>query len=114
LPTIGTPSTVSSKQTSSITICHWCWKLQTHSTWILPQQQSSHLSWHWKSIFGTLTKSSQGPYNIIDAQQLPINGSVLMQQSPTSVEHINICQLLPFFECYNWGHECHTSVIMTL
>jgi hypothetical protein len=22
--------------------------------------------------------------------------------------------LLPFFECYNWGHKCHTSVFMTL
>jgi hypothetical protein len=32
----------------------------------------------------------------------------------TSVERINICQLLPFFECYNWGCQCHTSVIMTL
>jgi hypothetical protein len=23
-----------------------------HSTWILPQWQSSHPSWHWKSVFG--------------------------------------------------------------
>jgi hypothetical protein len=22
--------------------------------------------------------------------------------------------VLPFFECYNWGCECHTSVFITL
>jgi hypothetical protein len=26
--------------------------MQMHSAWILHQQQSSHLSWHWQSIFG--------------------------------------------------------------
>jgi hypothetical protein len=31
---------------------------------------------------------------------------------PTSVERINIRWLLPFFEHYNWGCECCTSVIM--
>jgi hypothetical protein len=35
-------------QTSSITICHWC----QNCKWILPRWQSSHLLWHWKSIFG--------------------------------------------------------------
>jgi hypothetical protein len=25
-------------------------KPQMHSAWILPQRQSSHPSWHWKSI----------------------------------------------------------------
>ncbi len=39
-------------QTSSITICHWCQKLQMHSAWISPQWQSSHPLWHWKFIFG--------------------------------------------------------------
>jgi hypothetical protein len=63
---------------------------------------------------GKLTEPTQDPYKIIDVQQLPINGTILIQQSLTSVEHVNICQLLPFFECYNWGCECHTSVIMTL
>jgi hypothetical protein len=50
---------------------------------------------------GKLAKPTQGPFKIIDIQQLPINGTVLIQLSPTSVEHINICRLLPFFECYN-------------
>jgi hypothetical protein len=63
---------------------------------------------------GKLAKPTQGPFKIIDIQQLPINGTILIQQSPTSVEHVNICRLLPFFECYNWGCECCTSVIMTL
>ncbi len=63
---------------------------------------------------GKLPKPTQGPYKIIDVQQLPINGTILIQWSLTSVECINIRQLLPFFECYNWGCKCHTSVIMTL
>jgi hypothetical protein len=50
---------------------------------------------------GKLAKPTQGPFKIIDVQQLPINGFVLIQRSPTSVEHINICRLLPFFERYN-------------
>jgi hypothetical protein len=28
---------------------------------------------------------------------LPINGTILIQQSPTSVEHVNVCQFLPFW-----------------
>jgi hypothetical protein len=50
---------------------------------------------------GKLAKPTQGPFKIIDVQQVPINGTVLIQRSPTSVEHVNIRQLLPFFECYN-------------
>jgi hypothetical protein len=50
---------------------------------------------------GKLATSTQGPFKIIDVQQLPINGTILIQQSPTSVELVNICQLLPFFERYN-------------
>jgi hypothetical protein len=63
---------------------------------------------------GKLAKPTQGPFKIIDVQQLPINGTILIQWSPTSVECINIRWLLPFFEGYNWGCECHTSVIMTV
>jgi hypothetical protein len=48
-----------------------------------------------------VTRCSQGPFKIINVQQLPINGTILIQQSPTSVEHVYICQLLPFFEHYN-------------
>jgi hypothetical protein len=50
---------------------------------------------------GKLAKPTQGPFKIIDIQLLPIHGTVLIQQSPTSVECINICRLLPFFEHYN-------------
>jgi hypothetical protein len=63
---------------------------------------------------GKLAKPTQGTFNIIDIQQLPINGTILIKWSPTSVEHVNIHRLLPFFEHYNWGHKCCTSVIMTL
>ncbi len=65
------------------------------------------------SYLGKLVKPTQGPFKIIDIQQLPINGTILIQQSLTSVEHVNICQLLPFFEHYNWRCKCCTSVIMT-
>jgi hypothetical protein len=34
---------------------------------------------------GKLSKPTQGPFKIIDVQQLPINGTVLIQRSPTSV-----------------------------
>jgi hypothetical protein len=50
---------------------------------------------------GKLAKPTQGPFKIIDVQQLPINGTVLIQQSLSSVEHVIIRRLLPFFECYN-------------
>jgi hypothetical protein len=50
---------------------------------------------------GKLAKPTQGPFKIIDVQQLPINGTILIQPSPTSVERVNIRRLLPFFECYN-------------
>jgi hypothetical protein len=50
---------------------------------------------------GKLAKPTQGPFKIIDVQQLPINGTILIQRSLTSVERVNICQLLPFFERYN-------------
>jgi hypothetical protein len=50
---------------------------------------------------GKLAKPTQGPFKIIDVQQLPINGTILIQRSPTSIEHINIRRLLPFFEPYN-------------
>jgi hypothetical protein len=50
---------------------------------------------------GKLAKPTQGPFKIIDVQQLPINGTILIQRSPTSVERVNICRLLPFFEHYN-------------
>jgi hypothetical protein len=62
---------------------------------------------------GKLAKPTQGLFKIIDVQQLPINGTLLIQWSSTSIEHVNICQLLPFLEHYNWGQECCTSVIMT-
>jgi hypothetical protein len=58
-----------------------------------------------------LAKPTQGPFKIIDVQQLPINGTVLIQWSPTSGERVNIRRLLPFFERYNWGRECRTTVI---
>jgi hypothetical protein len=50
---------------------------------------------------GKLAKPTQGPFKIIDVQQLPINGTVLIQRSPTSVERVNIRRLLPFFERHN-------------
>jgi hypothetical protein len=50
---------------------------------------------------GKLAKPTEGPFKIIDVQQLPINRTVLIQRTPTSVERINIRQLLPFFERYN-------------
>jgi hypothetical protein len=50
---------------------------------------------------GKLAKPTQGPFKIIDVQQLHINGTVLIQRSLTSVECVNIRQLLPFFERYN-------------
>jgi hypothetical protein len=50
---------------------------------------------------GKLAKPTQGPLKIIDVQQLPINGTILIQHSSTSVEHINICRLLPFLEHYS-------------
>jgi hypothetical protein len=50
---------------------------------------------------GKLAKPTQGPFKIIDVQQLPINGTILIQRSPTSVERVNIRRLLPFFERYN-------------
>jgi hypothetical protein len=40
---------------------------------------------------GQLAKPTQGPFKIIDVQQLPINGTVLIQRSSTSVERVNIC-----------------------
>jgi hypothetical protein len=63
---------------------------------------------------GKLAKPTQGPFKIIDVQQLPINGTALIQQSLNSVEHIIIYRLLPSFEHYNWGRNCRTSVIITL
>jgi hypothetical protein len=50
---------------------------------------------------GKLAKPTEGPFKIIDVQQLPINGTILIQRTPTSVERVNIRQLLPFFERYN-------------
>jgi hypothetical protein len=50
---------------------------------------------------GKLAKPTEGPFKIIDVQQLPINGTVLIQRTPTSVERISIRRLLPFFERYN-------------
>jgi hypothetical protein len=50
---------------------------------------------------GKLAKPTQGTFKIIDVQQLPINGTVLIQRSLTSVERVNIRRLLPFFERYN-------------
>jgi hypothetical protein len=50
---------------------------------------------------GKLAKPTQGLFKIFDVQQLPINGTLLIQWSSTSIEHVNICQLLPFFEHYN-------------
>jgi hypothetical protein len=50
---------------------------------------------------GKLAKPTQGPFKIIDVHQLPINGTILIQQSLTSLERVNICLVLPFFECYN-------------
>jgi hypothetical protein len=50
---------------------------------------------------GKLAKPTQGPFKIINIQQLPINGTVLIQRSPTYVECVNIRRLLPFFERYN-------------
>jgi hypothetical protein len=39
---------------------------------------------------GKLAKPTQGPFKIIDVQQLPINGTVLIERSLNSVEHIII------------------------
>jgi hypothetical protein len=50
---------------------------------------------------GKLAKTTQGSFKIIDIIHLQINGTILIQQSMTSVERINICQLLPIFERYN-------------
>jgi hypothetical protein len=40
---------------------------------------------------GKLVKPTQGPFKIVYVQQLPINGTILIQQSPTSVACIIIC-----------------------
>jgi hypothetical protein len=45
---------------------------------------------------GKLAKPSQGPFKIINLQQLHINDTVLIQRSLTSVESVNIRRLLPF------------------
>jgi len=50
---------------------------------------------------GKLAKPTEGPFKIIDVSQLSINGTVLIQRSPTSVERVNIRRLLPFFKCSN-------------
>jgi hypothetical protein len=48
---------------------------------------------------GKLAKPTQkGPFKMINVQQLPINGTILIQHSPTSVECIDFSRLLPFFE----------------
>ena len=60
-------------QTSPITIHCQCQKPQTHSTQILPQWQSPHLTWHWKSIFGktgqTYTRSFQNHWHTTTPNQ---------------------------------------------
>jgi hypothetical protein len=101
-------------QTNSITICRWPQKPQMHSTWILPQQQSLNPLWHWKSIFGQTGHAYTRSLQHYQWTTTPNQCIVLIQRLLTSVECINICQLLPFFEYYNWGHKCGTSVIMTL
>jgi hypothetical protein len=50
---------------------------------------------------GKLAKPTQGPFKIFDVHQLPTNGTIVVERSLTSVECINIHQLLPFFEHYN-------------
>jgi hypothetical protein len=85
---------------SSITICRRRQKLQTpHEFHINDKVLIRHDIGN--PYLGKLAKPTQGPFKIIDVQQLPINGTILIQQSPTSVECINIRLLLPFFECYN-------------
>jgi hypothetical protein len=37
-----------------------------------------------------LAKPTQGPFKIINVQQLPINATILIQRLPTSVERVNI------------------------
>ncbi len=49
-------------QTSPISIRCWCQKPQIHSTQILPQWQSPHLLWHWKSIFGKTGQTCTRPF----------------------------------------------------
>jgi hypothetical protein len=46
---------------------------------------------------GKLAKPTQGPFKIINVQQLPINGTILIQWSPTSVStstFANCCHFL--------------------
>ena len=46
----------------------------------------------------TLARPTEGPYKIIDIEQLPINGTVLIQCTANTTERVNICRLVPFFE----------------
>ena len=46
----------------------------------------------------TLARPTEGPYKIIDIQQLPINGTVLIQCTANTTERVNIRRLVPFFE----------------
>jgi transposase InsO family protein len=50
---------------------------------------------------GKLAKPTEGPFKIIDVQQLPINGTILIQRSPTSVERVNNSPIAAIFEPYN-------------
>ena len=46
----------------------------------------------------TLARPTEGPYKIIDIEQLPINGTVLIQCTANTTECVNIRRLVPFFE----------------
>ena len=46
----------------------------------------------------TLARPTEGPYKIIDIEQLPINGTVLIQCTANTTERVNIRRLVPFFE----------------
>jgi hypothetical protein len=66
-----------------------------------------HIWVNWPSLLKVLSRSStyknsqsMVPFSYSDHRLL--------------FERINICRLLPFFEHYNWGCKCHSSVIITL
>ena len=45
-----------------------------------------------------LAHPTEGPYKIIDIEQLPINGTVLIQCTANTTKRVNIRRLVPFFK----------------
>ena len=52
-------------------------------------------------FLGRLARPTEGPFKIIDIEQLPINGTVLIERDRQSTERVNIRRLIPFIEPTN-------------